>query len=330
MKLERVAVIGAGVAGLTAARELARSGRDVVVFDKARGAGGRTSTRRGEGTAYDHGAQYFTARTEAFSKQVADWCDRGVAARWTAPVVTLDAGARTATGKNDPRFVGVPGMSALARDLAKDLRLECRTRIEWIDGSASRRILITEDGEELAGFDAVVVATPAPQAVPLLAPVPQLSAAAAGVEMQPCHAALVTFPERLDVDFGGAFVSNSPLAWVARSPSKPGRPDAESWVLHTTPYWSVHHLESPSEEVASALLGAFGEALGRKLPAPSACSTHLWRFARTAVPVGDPFLWDAEQRIGACGDWLIGARVEDAFTSGARLSRAMQREAVLA
>ena len=41
----RVVVVGAGVAGLTAARSLAAFS-DVVVVDKGRGVGGRLATRR--------------------------------------------------------------------------------------------------------------------------------------------------------------------------------------------------------------------------------------------------------------------------------------------
>ena len=43
----RVAVVGGGIAGLTAASHLARAGCDVVVYETGRGPGGRTSTRRG-------------------------------------------------------------------------------------------------------------------------------------------------------------------------------------------------------------------------------------------------------------------------------------------
>jgi predicted NAD/FAD-dependent oxidoreductase len=329
MKTGHVAVIGAGVAGLTAARNLARAGWDVVVFEKARGVGGRTSTRRSEATAFDHGAQYFTCRTDAFAHQVEEWCRRGVAAAWCAPIKILGGGVSSATREESRRYVGVPGMSALARDLAKELTVECGRRIARIEGSATRWILIAEEGAKFPGFDTVVVAIPAPQAVPLLAPAPRLAELAAGVEMQPCHAVLVTFPHPLEIEFGGAFVSEPPLAWVARTASKPGRPGAESWVLHAGPEWSARHLEEPSENVAEALLGAFGDAMGRELPTASSCSTHLWRFARTTQPLGPPFLWDAEQRLAVCGDWTHGARVEDAFTSGELLSRAMLSDQTL-
>jgi len=72
-----------------------------------------------------------------------------------------------------------------------------------------------------------------------------------------------------------------------------------------------------------ALLGAFGDAMGLELPAASTCPTHLWRVARTPQALGTHFLWDVDQRLPVCGDWTRGVRVEDAFTSGELLSRAM-------
>jgi predicted NAD/FAD-dependent oxidoreductase len=323
VKTDRVAIVGAGVAGLTAARHLARAGRDVVVFEKARGVGGRISTRRSEAAAFDHGAQYFTCRSDSFSRQVEDWRRRGVAAAWGAPIHVLGGGESSASGAETRRYVGVPGMSALARDLAHELRVECGRRIARIEGSPTSWRLIAEEGLEFTGFDTVVVATPAPQAVPLLAPAPRLAELAAGVEMQPCYAVMVTFPHALEVDFGGAFVSEPPLAWVSRNASKPQRASGECWVLHASPEWSAQRLEEPFEVVAEALLRAFSNALGRKLPAASFCSAHLWRFARTNQPLGMPFLWQVDERLAVCGDWMHGARIEDAFTSGELLARAI-------
>jgi predicted NAD/FAD-dependent oxidoreductase len=323
----RIAVVGAGIAGLAAARRLAQDHRDVVVFEKARGVGGRTSTRRSDGDAFDHGAQYFTCRTDLFRRQVDEWCRRGVAAVWKAPMRMLGGGAIASTGEGNIPYVGVPRMSSLTRDLATGLRVECGRRIERIEASPAGWRLAPESGPAPHGFDAVVVATPAPQAVSLLALVaPRLAALAAGVEMQPCHAVMVSFPEPLGVDFGGAFIAKPPLAWVARNASKPERPGRECWVLHADPEWSAHHLQAPAEAVAEALLQAFGEALGRELPSASFRTVHRWRFARAAQPLGAPFLWDADLRLGACGDWTLGARVEDAFTSGELLAAAMLGE----
>lgn len=323
MRAQRVAIVGAGIAGLTLARRLAAAGVCPMLFDKARRPGGRVSTRRTHELAFDHGAQYFTCRDPAFERVVADWCRRGVAARWDAPIITLANGVCGESRGESARYVGVPGMSALARDLAVDLDIACEHRIARIERSAGRWRVISEAGRGFDGFDAVVVATPAPQAVPLLAGVPELAARVAAVEMQACHAAMLAFSGPFGVGFGGAFVADSPLSWIARNGTKPGRPDGECWVLQTTPDWSTAHLDASSDAITAALLKALGAALGRALPKAIFCASHQWRFARSDSRLGHPFLWDPDARLGVCGDWALGGRIESAFASGEQLAMAM-------
>ncbi|MEM9311642.1 MAG: FAD-dependent oxidoreductase, partial [Pseudomonadota bacterium] len=107
-----IAIIGAGMAGLACAVQLAAAGRDVRVFDKGRGPGGRMAARRadvaGETVRFDHGAQYFTAREPAFREAVAAWEAQGVVARWPA----------AQTSSSDAAWVGVPGMNGPIKAMA--------------------------------------------------------------------------------------------------------------------------------------------------------------------------------------------------------------------
>ena len=178
-------------------------------------------------------------------------------------------------------------------------------------------------GARRQGFDALLVAVPSPQAAPLLAASPGLAARAASVAMQPCIAVMVCFEAPLPVAFGGAFVSDSPLSWVARDAAKPGRASDECWVLHAGAAWSAQHLEDPPETCAERLLEAFGEALGAPLPPARHARVHRWRYAHSEKGLGEPFLWDAERGLGACGDWTQGGRIEGAFVSGRALAGAV-------
>ncbi|NOK11184.1 NAD(P)/FAD-dependent oxidoreductase [Corallococcus exercitus] len=318
--LPRVAVIGAGMSGLALARVLTGAGFDVRVLDKGRGPGGRLSTRRSaEGGTFDHGAQYFTARDPLFRGLVEAWMAEGVVAEWHGRIGTLTRGAVT-PAKESERYVGVPGMSAVAKALADGLDVRFGVRVDRMERDGRAWRLTSETGEDLGLADVVVAAVPAPQAVPLLAGAPALAAQAGTARLSPCWAVMARFEETLAVELDGAFVEDSPLSWVARDTSKPGRAPGERWVLHGSPEYSAAHLEETAEEMAPKLVEAFGKALGRDVRAVEAVA-HRWRFAMPAPPLEATALYDATLGLGACGDWCAGPRVEGAFLSGVALAR---------
>lgn len=317
-RLPSVAVVGAGMAGLLCARTLADHRFTVHVFDKARAPGGRMATRRDGELAFDHGAQYFIARDPRFRRYVDSWCSDGVVSEWTGRLGVLQAGEITAKKDGHQRFVGTPGMSAVTRHLARSLEVRCGVRVDEARRREGRWQLRSDGGDDLGSYDALVLAVPAPQAVPLLGDAPQLAARAAAVSSAPCWAVLVAFAEPVDLQLDGAFIQGSPLSWAARDSSKAGRPGqrGERWVLHAGPAWSASHLEKEPAQIAAELLGAFAVAIAKPLPPAASTAAHRWRYALTETPADLPCLYDPALRIGACGDWCGGARVESAFLSG--------------
>ena len=324
-RLLNIAVIGAGIAGLSCATALQAAGHSVQVFDKSRGGGGRMSTRRSADETWqcDHGAQYFTARDPAFAAEVARWQQAGVAALWAPRVAVLNDPSLRQPGPLD-RFVGTPRMTAPAQWLAGSLKRSLGTTIQRLHREGPHwQIETAEHGRLDSRFDAVLLALPAPQAWPLAEPhAPALAAAAASVRMRGCWALMLQFDSPVDLPFDAAFVNSGPLRWIARDSSKPGRTAAnaapqETWLLHAEAEWSEAHLELPPDEAAALMLAAFA-ALGG--PAPPRWTAHRWRYADTRQPLLDGCLWDVSLRLGLCGDWLNGGKVEGAWLSGQGLA----------
>ena len=77
-----IIIIGAGVSGLMCATRLTQAGVDVRLIDKGRRVGGRMSTRHFEGGVFDHGAQFFSAKSSAFQPYVSSWVKEGIAKVW--------------------------------------------------------------------------------------------------------------------------------------------------------------------------------------------------------------------------------------------------------
>jgi hypothetical protein len=321
--VDRVGIVGGGIAGLAAARVLADTGCTVTVHDKGRGPGGRASTRRRDAHRFDHGAQYFTARDARFRAAVETWRRDGVVAEWTARVAAADApGVLRATARAEPRYVGVPGMGAVARHLVAELgdratvRFDARVaRVE----RASTGWMVCDTGDASGeAYDALVVCTPAPQALELLDGRTTLVDTLRRATMTPCWSAMCAFEEPLVVDADALFVNvaDQPLAWASRDSSKPGRPAGERWVLHATPAWTREHVDAVPERVATALVGALAAAVGRPLPAPTFADAHRWRYAQGALDPAPGALVDAAGTLAVAGDWCHGGRIEGAWLSG--------------
>lgn len=318
---ERVAVIGGGIAGSIAARTLADHGLDVQVLDKGRGPGGRMSTRREGELRFDHGAQYVTARTELLTRLSESWVRDGVAAKWEARFATIENdGVRAAPDK--PRLVGVPGMNEIVRHLQEGVTVSFGRRVERIGRrSPGSWSLEFEDGDGADRFDRVVVALPSTQTAELLRePAPAFAQRAADAAVHPCWTLMIAFDGALPVDYDGAFVrTDSPIGWLAREGSKPGRPDAaqNAWTVQAGPEWSKANLEMDREQAADELASALRELVGGELPGIVHCAAHRWRYAMVTEAAGEACLFDPDRSLSVCGDWLLGGRIEAAFTSGA-------------
>lgn len=315
-------MIGAGMAGLVAADRLRKHGCSVTVLEKSRGVGGRIATRRLEdGSAFDHGAQYFTARDPAFVRQVDDWLQRGIVEPWKGRIVSLDCGQVDELHDQPTRYVGVPGMNAIAKSLASDLdiRLGVTAQAVLHEGAEWR---VQDSAQTMHGpFDLLLVSAPAPQTAALLREVaPTIATRLPEVAMSPCWAVMLQFAEPLALSFDGAFVERSPLSWIARNSSKPQRSATESWVLHAAQGWSVENLELSPDDAARRLVAAFWEATGRPSQTPLRQLAHRWRFALPLQPLTERHLLDWNHRVGVCGDWCGGPRVEGAYLSGLSLA----------
>lgn len=319
-----VAVIGAGLAGLSCATALRAAGFDVQVFDKSRGPAGRMSTRRGEGWSCDHGAQYFTARDSRFLAEVAGWEAAGVAAPWAPRLAVLGGAGGHRPDAGLRRWVGVPAMTAPARWLASSLPVTTESTVTALrrTEAGAWQLQTAEHGWRADEFRALVLALPAPQAAALLLThAPALHDVCTAVRMRGCWALMLQYDAPLPQPFDAAFVNQGPLRWIARNSSKPGRTGAECWLLHAEAEWSEAHLSDSPAQVTAALLEAFAAQGGTS---PASATLHRWRYADSAPALDLGCAWQAEVGLGLCGDWLHGGKVEGAWLSGRTLAETMR------
>lgn len=311
----RVAVIGAGMAGLTAARSLADQGHTVTVLDKGRSPGGRMATRRIDGAHLDHGPQFFTVRTEAFSTVVDRWRAEDRVRHWCDGFGSVDG---------HPRYVGTAGMNALAKSMAEGLDVRCDRLVFTVrPGRAGHRWSVVIDDATEVGADAVVLTCPLPQSASLLVD--------AGVDV----------PEdlwRIDYDRTLALLTvldapsavpppggrnaeslgGTPFSFIGDQTQR-GVSTVPSVTFHAGADWSAEHWDADPDTVRALLLEAAAPWIG---PATvTAAQVKRWRFATPQRLWPEPCWTSDDGSVVLAGDAFAGPKatgsnLEGAFTSG--------------
>ncbi len=310
-----VAVIGAGLSGLFAARTLVDHGHQVTVFEEENQPGGRTASQHFDAYAFDTGAQYFTVRDERLRRYVHSWYMEGIAQPWKGKLAVIKGSQILDENRPTERWVGVPSMDAIAAHLSSNLDIRYNTKIISV-AKELKGWNLRSQRKEYGSYDVVIVAAPPPQITDYVKTSPKLYHRIAKIDMQPCLALMAAFEQPLEVSFDAAFVHNAAVRWVARNNSKPQRPEAECWVLHATSDWSHDHSDKPLETISPLLINSFFQSIGHKPIEPIYQTMRYWPSAAAANPLGNGCLWDAAIQLGVCGDWCQMSRAEGACLSG--------------
>ena len=303
-----IVIIGSGMAGLAAAGVARAARRSLCVLDKGRRIGGRVSTRRAGGFTFNHGAQFLTARHPDFIAA----CD---AATTDGALVPWQVAGRDA-------FCGTPTMRDLPTHLGTGHTIRQQVEISTIthDGGF---VTLHDDKGPVAQARQLLVTAPAPQTARLLASVaPELATAARGATYAPCWTGMYGFTDpTMTTIKDPVSVKSGPVGWACwenRRPDGSDQPGA-ALTIQGTPDWSEAELERDADQIAELLLAAWQETTGTSLPTPDYMAAHRWRFARVVQPASpDAPHHTADGMIGVAGDWVTGARIEDAFLSGHR------------
>ncbi|MEO0920443.1 MAG: FAD-dependent oxidoreductase [Pseudomonadota bacterium] len=310
MSAKNIAIIGAGLSGSVLARTLVDAGYDVSVFEKSGGTGGRLATRRTAFGAFNHGAQYLTAKSASFRAMLTGLSNVGAVDEWEPD----------GKDRNGRWHIGLPGMSGLVKPLLNDARLIGRMRVTSVNSDGDEIKLASED-KELGVFDRVLVTVPAPQAYDLLVPFDPVFQSLSAVRYAPCWTLMAAYearhhgPEIVRCKAGGS------IGWMAKAFEFK---DGFGIVAQACAGWSQDNLELSKEDAAKQMLGALEEQFGWINPVYT--DAHRWRYALVERSLGTAFLSSRCGRVFCAGDGLLGARAEDAFESARMLADHLKSE----
>ena len=323
-------VIGAGVAGLRAARSLQAAGQHVAVLDKSRGVGGRAATRRYSYQDHvhpiDHGTQYFTVRDERFAEQVTQWQEQGEVRVWAHGFAHYSAAQGWQNpGAGHPRYIFPEGMNRIGKLLAEGLRVYTQQQVQalWHDAARGCYVAESAQGQRFYGRRVLLNMPPA-QLLALCADRPYgagLAETLQGVRMAPCFALMAGY-SGYEPAWQGVVLEHPILAWLANDSSKrPQESTQRVIVMHAQAEFSEMWLERPPETVSSTMLEA-AASIDPVLGEPDWQQLQRWRYALASQPYPERYL-QLSEAIYACGDWCGGSKLEDAYLSGLAVAEAI-------
>ncbi len=327
-----VLVVGAGVSGLSCARELVAAGRGVEVLDRARGVGGRCATHRLLGMPFDLGVPFLHGRNADYLAAVRASCPRRIEG-W--PRIVQGTGRPCqpeAFRPGEERIAPADGVATFPRRMAAGIPVRTGALVARLDLGGPLQGVVLEGGEEIRARHLVLALAPE-QVLRLLngvadpprplaairalletsASEPSLSLCAAYPEGTPAPAWDAWYPEESRV-----------LQVLGHESSKRDGPPLVGLVLQAQPGWSRMHLDDPGWP--EALLAEAARVAGAWAGRPTATHPHRWRFARSdlASELAGPVLvrLPSGGSVGICGDrFAPGGGVEAAWISGRELGR---------
>lgn len=325
---KRIAVIGCGISSSAFYHFIDKNKFDIIFFEKARGSGGRMSSRRIDDMFFDQGASCFGAiRSEKFNNFIAPFLEKGIIKEWSGEFRILD------------------GKTMQYSDLAKKKRLVCRSQsnllIKEIISSAiesgdikfnkkvieiiqkgKKHCIATDDGNVYDDFDYVVSSAPAPQTLQIFPSNFCFTELLKAVKYNTTFVLMISLEKSKKIDFSHLAIRNSIISRISYENSKGGERnfDKDCFVANANNVFSDAVCNMDYEIIKRDLLEEFLRIVDLDKGGVCDVVLHRWLYANSSHSYNYSALLDSDLNLAAIGDYVKEPRVEMAFESGAEMA----------
>ncbi len=335
-----IGIIGAGIAGLTAGRELVKAGHEVTIIEKSRGFGGRMATRysgKNNATKLDHGASYFRAESPDFQEFTAELIEKNLIRIWGKNFTFYDGenliDRNPNPGASTP-FTAVNGMNSIGKYLSRWVDVKTNTRAGGLtyfgkNRTRKRTWMVNLTSRDTFEADAVIIALPAPQAYGLLnttideTNTLKMVRVIDDIDYKPCYSLMLGYGDTDVPDWQGIVCQQSHLDFISNESTKREGNGESAFVLHASESFTKQNRQQPEEFIQKKMIEEFANIAGSWALSPNWQQLHFWRFSRAKKVLDDYYLdhTDPEAPLALIGDYFRGNTVDHAYSSGYRLAK---------
>ena len=301
-------VIGCGISGLLAAKKLRENGASALILDKGRNFGGRMATRFFDGAKFDHGAQFFTARSPIFKEYVNQWISHGVVKIWFG---------NEEKNQPHPRYIAVNGMNSLPKHLGKNLEVRLSTEISHLFHNNKIWSVTCSRGNKY-NCNHVILTIPGPQTSNILKEsnieTPEkIKNYLDNISYQKSLSVMLRLNKPSNIPKpGGLKMDHDVLSWICDNKIK-GISSVPALTIHTTSDYAKKTWDYPEKEKIDDVTNMVKKFF--KITVKSA-RTQRWKFAlpSNSPEIGSISNFDLQMTFA--GDTFGGTRIESAALSG--------------
>ena len=318
-------IVGSGIAGSTIANLLARK-YSVVIFDKARGPGGRSSNRRyKKKLSFDHGLQYFSPKSYEFKKFIKDLNRKNVLKEWVGQHLDFTFEKKESTNK----YIGKKGNNDMCKYLTKKIKVNYNSTVTNIKFN-SKYWIITLNNKEKVFFKYLVLTCPFPQLKILASKYLKKNILNLKVSMLPNITVMAAYNRYKKLPIGSIKLNDEIIAWAAHENTKNRFKTNQSlWTIQCTEVFSkkiINLYKKDKNKYQSVILKKFENLLGYQSKRIVFKSIHGWKYSYNKTKTPFKSLWSNKEKLGVCGDWLIGPKAEDSWLSARNLFHKIKKK----
>ena len=317
-------IVGSGIAGSTIANLLSKK-YSVEIFDKARGPGGRASNRRyKKDLSFDHGLQYISPKSKEFDAFILDLENKKILKKWQGNHLDF-----TFEKKDEvPKYIGVKSNNAIPKFLIRNIKANFQSQVTNIKFN-NNCWEITINNKEIINFKNLILTCPYPQFINLGSKYLPKKIIKSKIKMIPNITVMLSYKNYSKININSIKFNNDILAWAAYENSKERFKSNEMLLtLQCTEKYSkkIINLYKKNKEVyTKEITREFKNLTGFKYKDLIFKNIHGWRFAYNEKKNNYKYFWSKKFNLGACGDWLIGSKAEDSWTSANLLFKKIKK-----